>query len=826
MRVVVSQEQRFARDPDGRVWTPGEGAYTFWTRYLEVFGAVRVVARVQDVQAALPGWRRADGEGVSFAAVPYYRGPWQYLRHRRGVKGAAAQAVGPEDAVILRVPSQIGSCIAAALRSTRHPYAVEVIGDPYDVFAPGAVRHPLRPFLRWLSPRRLRQRCAEACAAAYVTQSALQCRYPCSSYSTACSDVEIPDDWWAGAPRPVQPDRTAFRLVFVGSLEQPYKGLDVLLDAVAACVGSGLDLTLSVLGDGGYRPQLEARAAAAGIGGWVTFHGHLPAREAVARHLRKADLFVLPSRTEGLPRAMIEAMAFGLPCIGSAVGGIPDLLPPEDLVRPGDALELATRLREVLSDPQRLAKMSGRNLAHARDYRGDVLRERRLDFYRRVRDCTAAWVAGRQGRPRLLHITTVPQTLSFLSGQSGHMKQQGFEIHALSSPGERLDRFAQREGVPVHPVAMARRITPLKDLVAVWRIARVMGRVRPDLVHGHTPKGGLLGMIAATCRRVPVRIYHIHGLRFMTASGWRRRLLCWTEWLSCRLAHAVLCDSHSIREVAVAERLCPAAKVRVLLSGSVNGVDADGRFDPARVPAEAGPTFRQQHGIPAHAPTLAYIGRIVRDKGLIELADAWQRLRDVFPDLHLAVAGRFETQDPVPAHVEELLRTDPRIHLAGHVPDVLQMYAAADVVVLPTYREGLPVVPLEAAAMAVPVVATRIPGCVDAVQDGVTGALVPVHDAAALADAIAAYVRDPELRRRHGRAARERVLRDFRPAAMWEALRQEYSCLLQRRVRSEARRSAWPGLGPRSPGEPDRGFQDSGSATPADAHGELSLIRD
>src|SRR5207247_622691 len=128
-----------------------------------------------------------------------------------------------------------------------------------------------------------------------------------------------------------------------------------------------------------------------------------------------------------------------------------------------------------------------------------------------------------------------------------------------------------------------RRITPLKDVQALGRIRRVFRHVRPDIVHGHTPKGGLLAMIAATLERVPVRIYHMHGLPLMTATGLKQRLLRWTETVSCRLAHQVLCVSHSVQEVAIAEGLCPAAKIKVLLGGSINGVDALGRFHPTRL---------------------------------------------------------------------------------------------------------------------------------------------------------------------------------------------------------------------------------------------------
>jgi glycosyltransferase involved in cell wall biosynthesis len=176
---------------------------------------------------------------------------------------------------------------------------------------------------------------------------------------------------------------------------------------------------------------------------------------------------------------------------------------------------------------------------------------------------------------------------------------------------------------------------------------------------------------------------------------------------------------------------------------------------------------------------LGFVGRIVRDKGMKELAEAWLTLRESFPSLHLLLVGPFEPEDRVSTEVEELFRNDPRIHLSGDVDDVSPCYAAMDVCALPSYREGLGVVLIEAAAMKLPVVATQIPGCVDAVIDGTTGALVPPRNAKALAEAIAAYLGDPELCRAHGLAGRQRALDEFRQEAIWQAMYEEYVRLLR-----------------------------------------------
>jgi glycosyltransferase involved in cell wall biosynthesis len=349
---------------------------------------VREVARVPET------WQRADGDGVSFAALPCYIGPLQYLRQRRRLTGAALAAVGPADAVIFRAPSAIAARIEPALRRAGRPYGVEVLGDPYDVFAPGAVRHPLRPFFRWWFPRQLRRLCTGAAATGYVTERALQRRYPPApqSFTTSYSDVELAEGTFATEPRTPRSEGR-LTLVSVGSLAQMYKAPDVQIDAAARLVKEGLDLRLVLVGDGRHRSELEARAAALGMTERVVFRGQLTAGAAVRAELNAADVFLMPSRTEGMPRAMIEAMARGLPCIGSTMGGIPELLPPEDMASPGDVAALAAVIRAVVTDPERMARMSARNLSRAQAYREDELRARRTGFYRALREYTEAWSA-------------------------------------------------------------------------------------------------------------------------------------------------------------------------------------------------------------------------------------------------------------------------------------------------------------------------------------------------------------------------------------------------------------------------------------------------
>jgi glycosyltransferase involved in cell wall biosynthesis len=341
-----------------------------------------------------------DFSNVRLIGAPDFVGPVQYLKCRRRIMRAAREALSQADSILLRGANPTGMPIYYLNRDTGRPYGIEVIGDPHESLARGSVRHPLRPYFRWLYTREQRRVCYDAYVAAYVTAQSLQRRYPAGPgrWATHYSDVVIPPNGFRDSAQAVYNGVGPFRLASIGTMSVMAKAFDVLIAAVAQAVNAGCDLELSIIGDGQHLPELRQLAQRLGVEQRVRFCGTLPPGGPIFAELDRAHLFVLVSRTEGLPRAMVEAMARGLPCVGTAVGGIPELLAAEDLVPPDNVRALAERLIELARQPERLAAMSRRNVQTAADYSEERLRDRRIECYRRLRAGTEEWLRQREKR--------------------------------------------------------------------------------------------------------------------------------------------------------------------------------------------------------------------------------------------------------------------------------------------------------------------------------------------------------------------------------------------------------------------------------------------
>jgi glycosyltransferase involved in cell wall biosynthesis len=355
-----------------------------------------LATRAKQVDAPPDGWHEATGPGVTGVVLPCGSGRWGWVTQAWRYGGILRAALERVDALQLQLPSAVGTLIWR--RAQGRPYGVEVIGDPLDAYAPGASTHPLRPLLRWYGTRTLKVQCSGACAVAYVTREMLQRRYPADpeAFTTYYSGIVLRDEELVDEPRLIEaPLDRPVKIATLANLSNPHKGIDVLIEAAGLCIEQDLSVELAIAGDGDYRGALESQATEAGLTDQVQFRGYLSDAGEVRSLLDTADIFALPSRAEGLPKAIIEAMARALPCVSTTVGGIPELLPPEALVPPGDAEALAERLVAIARDPEGMNRMSARNLAEARTYLEQNLRPRRIAFYRHVRDRVRDWVADR-----------------------------------------------------------------------------------------------------------------------------------------------------------------------------------------------------------------------------------------------------------------------------------------------------------------------------------------------------------------------------------------------------------------------------------------------
>lgn len=389
MRVLLTSEARFERTPDGEIWGPPAYGRALWTRYLDVFSSVMIAARVANVTVASPGCVTASSSDVQFCPLVPYSGLSGLLTNLARVRASVVSAVQDSTAIIVRAPSPVAYLTSRAAAKAGRPFAAEIVGDSDQVFSPGAFHHPLRVPIRWVARSTQRQLSREAIAVLYVTNTVLQRRYPSRGQAYAASDAALDDLAFASDDRHEWQLPAEFVLVTVGGLDQPYKGTGVLLDAVHELRRQGAGIKLRIVGDGRLLAHYRRQSETLGLSAVVEFVGQQD-RAGVRAALDSAHLFVLPSLTEGLPRALLEAMARGLPAVATDVGGVPELLPSECLVPPRDAHALAVRIAQMMSDQSERLRLGHRNRAHARTHHERWQSTIRRDFLTAVKHASAS----------------------------------------------------------------------------------------------------------------------------------------------------------------------------------------------------------------------------------------------------------------------------------------------------------------------------------------------------------------------------------------------------------------------------------------------------
>lgn len=378
-------------------------------------------------------------------------------------------------------------------------------------------------------------------------------------------------------------------------------------------------------------------------------------------------------------------------------------------------------------------------------------------------------------RKKIIRSSTVPQSLeTFCKGMLKELSED-YEVVALSSPGEALDIIAQREGVRTIAVPMERHISILKDLKSLLALIKVFRKERPDMVHSITPKAGLLCMMAAWITRVPVRVHTFTGLVFPTATGLKKRILMFTDRITCACATHIIPEGEGVKKDLVVFKITKKP-LQVLGYGNIRGVDME-YYSRSHEVEEKAAVLRDSSRF-----TFLFVGRIVRDKGINELVAAFQRLSIDYPQVRLYLVGGFEdTLDPVDDTTKDAIDNDEMIQYAGRqIGDgLLAYYAASDCFVFPSYREGFPNTVLEAGAMGLPSIVTDINGSREIISDRFNGLIVPSHDADALYEAMKWMLDNPEKRKSMASVSREHIAAHFEQGYVRKCLLDYYREILQ-----------------------------------------------
>ncbi len=393
MNLIITFEARFVKDSKGDYYARGPVTYEFLKRYLMEFEHVYVFVRVEHID--MPDYSQltiASGDKVSFIEVPYYVGPVNYLKKRFAIKKVARLTAEMEGAAyILRVPGQMGNVLESQLRKIGKPYSLEVVADPWDVLSPGSVKVLGRSVFRVLGRNNLYKQCQRAKLVSYVTQFGLQNRYPPKNDTMFCSDVILPDDCFRDDSFiDIRHNRLLskinknepIKICFVGAMQYLYKAPDILIKAVAKCINEfGCNIRLTIIGDGQQVSYLQQLSGDLNVSGCIEFPGKFPPGDAIFQQFDDTDLFILPSRQEGMPRTLLEAMARSTPCLASNVGGIPELLNDDYLVKPDDVDALADKILRFIERPAMCIEMGVANVKIARQFSLSNLKAKWKEFY-------------------------------------------------------------------------------------------------------------------------------------------------------------------------------------------------------------------------------------------------------------------------------------------------------------------------------------------------------------------------------------------------------------------------------------------------------------
>ena len=369
-----------------------------------------------------------------------------------------------------------------------------------------------------------------------------------------------------------------------------------------------------------------------------------------------------------------------------------------------------------------------------------------------------------------------------LKGQLRFMASNGFDVKGVSSEGEELREVHENEGIAVEAITMSRKITPFQDLKSLWQMWNFLRKEKPQIVHTHTPKAGIIGMLAARLAGVPHRLHTVAGLPLMEAIGTKRKILNFVEKLTYSSATRVYPNSKGLYDFILQNNFTQSNKLKIIANGSSNGIDT-AFFSPDQVTEIEKVTLREKLNIQPDDFVFVFVGRIVSDKGINELIKAFSELQTVEnkpTGIKLLLVGGLENDlDPLNPETLAEINQNKDIISVGFQRDVRSFFAIADALVFPSYREGFPNVVMQAGAMGLPSIVSDINGCNEIIIEGENGLIIPSKNVEKLKEKMLTLARDKNLYIKLKENSRRMIENRYEQSVVWKALLEEYEGLLQ-----------------------------------------------
>ena len=360
-----------------------------------------------------------------------------------------------------------------------------------------------------------------------------------------------------------------------------------------------------------------------------------------------------------------------------------------------------------------------------------------------------------------------------LEGQLNFMNQH-YDVIAVSSGDKALKRIGQKEGVSTFNVEMTRKITPLKDLASLVKLYFFFKKQKPRIVHTHTPKAGIIGMLAAKLANVPIRLHTVAGLPLLEAKGFKRKILNYIEKLTYSCANRVYPNSYGLKSIIEQENFTAMEKIKVIGNGSSNGIDTN-YFNPRLINENDKESLRADLKVSNKDFVFIFVGRIVSDKGINELVESFNKLSLELNSIKLLLVGPTEADfDPIKEKTKKTINENIKIITTGYQQDVRPYFAISNVLVFPSYREGFPNVVMQAGAMGLPSIVSNINGCNEIIKDNINGSIVMVKSVNSLYDKMKNYAENTEEYKNIQNNTREIIVNKYQRSSFFKALLKEY----------------------------------------------------